>query len=287
MAGAARCSSFILCQCWLLWLKITLITPSGGVVEVCCGSSWGVFSTKWGSPGWRKESQTCTVNDYHCPFLACACVCLCITVIHSAQCVSFCPLGVDSAGELTSHKLGIILRILLNASSYVYDSATVVVLPVHSPWCPWWLWLIKPLPTITTHTFWREIEVAVSMARRWGALYQGSNWDGRWKGERGLDNHPHKLLAAVQLYPAASATSWTPIIAGKARLVREPVTPPSLLSSHPPFPPQLPARNSKVKDNVWCPLQPQCVGMCVCEREKDGKEEEMFWTQLGKTPDIA
>lgn len=148
-------------------------------------------------------------------------------------------------------------------------------------WSRWWLCLIKPLPNTMRnihgrthntntrpHIFWREIEVAVSVAQQCGDLYQGSNWDGRWKGEWGLDNHPHKFLAAVQLHPAASTTSWTPITAGKAWLVREPVTPLSL--------PPLPARNSKVKDNVLCPLVSQCVCVLGCERGK------MFWTQVKK-----
>lgn len=158
------------------------------------------------------------------------------------------------------------------------DSGKLAFLPMHSPWSQRWQRLINPLPhnyhprahahRKQTNTFWREIEVAVSVAGWWGAMYQGSNWDGRWKAERGSDNHPHTFLAAVQLYPAASTTSWTPITASKALLVRDlsplPLTlPPSLQ--------QLEARNSKVKDNVWCPLVPQCVRMCVRGGAREGR----------------
>ncbi len=159
-----------------------------------------------------------------------------------------------------------------------YDSGKLTVLWMRSPWSWWWLWLIKPLHITTTHTHthtiqtyththFGEIEVAVSVAKRWGALYQGSNWDGRWKGERGSDNHPHKFLAAVQLYPAASTTSWTPITAGKARLVREPVTPPcNPPSSLPPYHNcrQEIAKSKTMCDVLWCLNVSVCVCKCVC-----------------------
>lgn len=119
------------------------------------------------------------------------------------------------------------------------------------------------------HIFWKEIEVAVSVAQQWGVLYQGSNWDGRWKGEWGLDNRPHKFLAAVQLYPAASTTSWTPITAGKAWLVREPVT---------PLCQQEIAKSKTMCDVLWCLSVCVCMLGCMLGCEK-GK---MFWTQLKK-----
>lgn len=73
---------------------------------------------------------------------------------------------------------------------------------------------------------------------------------------------------------AIHTSSWLP-----SNYTQQPPLPPELqlqqaklgwsenLSPLPLSLPQLPARNSKVKENMWCPLMPVCACVCVCSCE--------------------